>query len=174
MNQFSAGYGDAVGQRNLGTLYFDGDGVRKDYHEAARWFRAAAEQGFPAAENKLAFLYFTGEGVVQDYGEAFEWMSRAAEQGYARAQINLGDLYIEGKGVPLDYVNAYMWYSLGSAGDPRAAIKIKNLSRLITSKQRIEGENRASAWLSSHRHLEFSRGEAGFSLRVPTQALPLQ
>jgi len=76
MNQFSAGYGDAVGQRNLGTLYFDGDGVRKDYHEAARWFRAAAEQGFPAAENKLAFLYFTGEGVVQDYGEAFKWMNR--------------------------------------------------------------------------------------------------
>ena len=97
-----------------------------------------------------------------------------AEQGYAQAQINLGDLYAEGKGVSLDYVTAYMWYSLGSAGDPCAAIKIKNLSRLITSKQRIEGENRASAWLSSHRHLEFSRGEAEFSLRVPAQALPLQ
>jgi TPR repeat protein len=78
MNQFSAEYVDAVGQCNLGTLYFDGDGVRKDYHEAARWFRSAVEQGFPAAENKLAFLYFTGEGVVQDYGEAFKWMNRAA------------------------------------------------------------------------------------------------
>ena len=152
MNQFSAGYGDAVGQRNLGTLYFDGDGVRKDYHEAARWFRAAAEQGFPAAENKLAFLYFTGQGVVRDYGETFKWMSRAAEQGYAQAQINLGDLYVEGKGVSLDYVAAYMWYSLGSAGDPRAAARIRDLSRLITSKQRIEGQDRAGAWLSSHRH----------------------
>ena len=71
-------------------------------------------------------------------------MSRAAEQGYAQAQINLGDLYAEGKGVSLDYVTAYMWYSLGSAGDRRAAIpRIKNLSRLITPKQRIEGENRA-------------------------------
>ena len=80
-------------------------------------------------------------------------MSRAAEQGYARAQINLGDLYIEGKGAPLDYVTAYMWYSLGSAGDRRATTKIKNLSHLITPKQRVEGENRASAWLSSHRNL---------------------
>jgi len=151
--QFSAEHGDAVGQCNLGTFYFDGKAVPKDYKEAARWFRAAAEQGFPAAENNLAFLYFTGEGVVQDYGEAFEWMSRAAEQGYARAQINLGDLYIEGKGAPLDYVTAYMWYSLGSAGDRRATTKIKNLSHLITPKQRVEGENRASAWLSSHRNL---------------------
>ena len=78
-------------------------------------------------------------------------MSRAAEQGYAKAQINLGDLYVERKGVSLDYVTAYMWYSLGS-GDPGAATRIKNLSHLITSRQRIEGENRASAWLSSHRN----------------------
>ena len=76
-----------------------------------------------------------------------------AEQGYAQAQINLGDLYAEGKGVSLDYVTAYMWYSLGSAGDRAAIPRIKNLSRLITPKQRIEGENRASAWLSSHRNL---------------------
>ena len=79
-------------------------------------------------------------------------MSLAAEQGYAQAQVNLGDLYVEGKGVSLDYVAAYMLYSLGSAGDPRAAGKIRNLSRLVTYKQRIEGENRASTWLASHRN----------------------
>jgi len=150
--QFSAEHGDAAGQCNLGTLYFDGHGVPKDYHEAARWFQASAEQGFPAAENKLGFLYFTGQGVVRDYGETFKWMSRAAEQGYAPAQINLGDLYLEGKGVSLDYVSAYMWYSLAAAGDPRAATKIRNLFRLVTPKQRVEGENRASTWLSSHRN----------------------
>jgi uncharacterized protein len=157
--QFSAEHGDATGQCNLATFYFVGKDVPKDYHEAAHWFRAAAEQGFPAAENNLAFLYFTGEGVVQDYGEAFKWMSRAAEQGYAQAQVNLGDLYVEGKGVSLDYVTAYMWYRLGSAGDPRAATRIKNLSRLITSKQRIEAQGRASAWLSSHRNLDVKDAE---------------
>jgi TPR repeat protein len=163
--QFSAEHGDANGQCNLGTLYFDGDGVPKDYHEAAHWFRVAAEQGFPPAENKLAFLYFTGQGVVQNYGEAVEWMSRAAEQGYAQAQINLGDLYVEGKGVSLDYVAAYMWYCLGSA-DPRAAARIRNLSGLITYKQRIEGGNRASTWLSSHQNQEVSDEKAGIALKV--------
>jgi TPR repeat protein len=151
--QFSAEHGDATGQSNLATLYFLGKGVPKDYQEAARWFRAAAEQGFPVAENDLAFLYFTGEGVVQDYGEAFKWMSRAAEQGYPPAQINLGDLYVEGKGASLDYVTAYMWYTLGSGGDPRASTRIKSLSRLTTSKQRIEAQDRAKSWCSFHRNL---------------------
>jgi TPR repeat protein len=158
--QFSAERGGAIGQYNLATIYFVGKGVPKDYREAARWFRVAAEQGFPAAENDLAFLYFTGEGVVQDYGEAFKWMSRAADQGYAQAQINLGDLYIEGKGVPLDYVSAYMWYTLASGQDPRAAARLKNLSGLITPKQRIEGENQASSWLSSHRSLDSQRASS--------------
>ena len=171
--QFSAQQGDATGQCNLGTLYFDGDGVPKDYNQAAHWFRVAAEQSFAPAENKLGFLYFTGQGVVQNYGEAVKWMSRAAEQGYAQAQINLGDLYAEGKGVSLDYVAAYMWYSLGSAGDPRAAARIRNLSRLITYKQRIEGEYRASTWLSSHLNQEVRR-EAGFALRARTHVPGLQ
>jgi TPR repeat protein len=85
--------------------------------------------------------------------EAFRWMSRAAEQGYSPAQINLGDLYVEGKGVSLDYVTAYMWYTVGSGGDPRASNRIKNLSRLITSKQRLEAQNRAQSSLSFHPNL---------------------
>jgi TPR repeat protein len=38
--------------------------------------------------------------------------------------FNLGDLYVEGKDASFDYVTAYMWYSLGSAGDPRAAVRL--------------------------------------------------
>lgn len=102
-------------------------------------------------------------------------MSRAAEQGCARAQINLGDLYAEGKGVSLDYVTAYMWYNLGSTGDPRAAIvRIKNLARLITPKQRVEAQNRASVWLSSHRNPEASHGEVGFALKAPAHVPELK
>ena len=101
-------------------------------------------------------------------------MSRAAEQGYAQAQVNLGDLYAEGKGVPLDYLSAYMWYTLASGQDPRVAARLKNLSGLITPKQRIEGENQVSSWLSSHRSLDSSRRGVGFDLRVPTQGPPLQ
>jgi len=33
------------GKEQLGVMYEDGSGVPKDYTEAARWYRAAAEQG---------------------------------------------------------------------------------------------------------------------------------
>jgi TPR repeat protein len=37
--------GDVPSQLNLGSLYYDGFGVRQDYSEAARWYRLAAEMG---------------------------------------------------------------------------------------------------------------------------------
>ena len=82
-------------------------------------------------------------------------MSSAAEQGYAQAQINLGDLYVEQRHLPglcyrVRFVQPRFW------GDPRAATRIKNLSRLTTAKQRIEGENRARAWSCSHRNLDLN------------------
>jgi TPR repeat protein len=47
---------DAEGQRNLGTMYRDGLGVKKDYALAATWYRRAAEQGYEDAKKKLAEL----------------------------------------------------------------------------------------------------------------------
>jgi TPR repeat protein len=44
----------AVAQYNLGVMYAEGRGVEKNEHEAVEWFRKAAEQGGPAAQNKLA------------------------------------------------------------------------------------------------------------------------
>ena len=37
--------GDADAQYNLGRLYYEGKGVRRDYRKAAKWFLASAEQG---------------------------------------------------------------------------------------------------------------------------------
>ncbi|KAB2645301.1 MAG: SEL1-like repeat protein, partial [Verrucomicrobia bacterium] len=37
--------GDADAQFNLGVCYESGNGVAKDYVEAVKWYRKAAEQG---------------------------------------------------------------------------------------------------------------------------------
>src|ERR1041384_6338872 len=69
--------GNAVAQYNLGILYHDGRGVPKDFNEAVRWFRLAAEQGTaPGASDGqflLAWSYQEGEGVPKDYKEAARW-----------------------------------------------------------------------------------------------------
>ncbi len=53
----------------------------KDYAEAARWYRKAADQGNTSAEDNLGKQYYYGRGVQQDRAEAYRWFARAAAQG---------------------------------------------------------------------------------------------
>ena len=82
----------------------------KDYNEAVKWYRKAAEQGLASAQFKLGVHYAKGRGVPQDYLEAAKWYRKAAEQGDAAAQNNLGILYDDGKGVEQDFKEAERWY----------------------------------------------------------------
>jgi TPR repeat protein len=50
-----------------------------EHAEAIRWFRSAADGGYPDALSALAYAYFYGEpGVPQDYVQAYVWGSIAA------------------------------------------------------------------------------------------------
>lgn len=59
------------------------------YTEAAEFYKRAAEQGNPEAQNRLALLYHNGEGVTQDRAEAEKWFRKAADQGNEEAKLNL-------------------------------------------------------------------------------------
>ena len=48
--------GNANAQYKLGIMYFKGQGVSKDFVEAAKWYRKAAKQGNPIAIGRLARL----------------------------------------------------------------------------------------------------------------------
>src|SRR5438045_1882679 len=62
--------GDAQSQYELGVAFGFGKlGVTNDYAEAVRWFRKAAEQENPAAQDNLGQCYAVGEGVAKDYAE---------------------------------------------------------------------------------------------------------
>ena len=83
---------------------------RKDYKQAAEWFRIAAKQGDVKGQYNLGLFYNEGMGVPQDYNQAAEWFHKAAEQGLAQAQNNLGFLYQQGQGVPKDPEQAVFWF----------------------------------------------------------------
>ncbi len=69
--------GDAFAQASLGLMYYDGEGVPKDYQEAAKWWRKAAEQGLASAQNNLGNMYYYGKGVPKDYVLAYMWINLA-------------------------------------------------------------------------------------------------
>lgn len=70
--------GDADSQFSLGVSYANGEGVRQDDAEAARWYRSAAEQGHADSMVMLGMAYETGTGIAQDNVEAYAWFDVAA------------------------------------------------------------------------------------------------
>jgi TPR repeat protein len=95
----------------LGNDYYWGrKGKPKDYAEAVRWYRKAAEQGNANGQSNLGVMYMKGYGVEQDYTEAVRWYRKAAEQGDVTGQNNLGVMYQNGHGLKQDYAEAVRWY----------------------------------------------------------------
>jgi uncharacterized protein len=64
----------------------------KDYAEAVRWFRKAADQGDADGQGNIGWLYEYGRGVAQDYAEAMRWYRKAADQGHVEAKNRLLEL----------------------------------------------------------------------------------
>ena len=103
--------GDANAQLEVGTAYYNGNGVEQDHKKAAEWYTKAAEQGYAKAQYKLGNCYYTGEGVDQDNVKAAEWYAKAAEQDYKYAQYWLGRLYESGNGVDQNLDTAIELYT---------------------------------------------------------------
>lgn len=82
--------GEAYAQFNLGLVYYRGGlHIQKNYAEAVKWTRRAAEQGFSRAQNNLGVMYEYGEGVAQDTVEAYKWYTLAAAQDHEYAKISI-------------------------------------------------------------------------------------
>ena len=118
---------DASAQNNLGNCYYYGDGVKKDYVEAVKWYRKAADQGDADAQYNLGKCYSCGNGVGRDYAEAAKWYRKAADQGDASAQNDLGYCYYSGNGVEQDYAEAVKWCrKAADQGDASAQFNLGN------------------------------------------------
>ena len=73
--------GDAAAQYSLGSKYYNGVGVPKDYAEAVKWFRKAAEQGLAFGQTSLGAMYGNGDGVPKDLVQAHVWWNIAGANG---------------------------------------------------------------------------------------------
>lgn len=104
-----AAQGDAQAEFVIGELYYQGQGVSKDYTKAAEWYQRAADQNFVAAEMNLAELYSKGMGVGQSDIQAFTLYMRAAKQGNSIGKYYVAASYASGKGVEIDLAEAYFW-----------------------------------------------------------------
>ena len=78
--------GHIVAQFNLGWMYAKGEGgVKRDYTQAVKWYRMAAEQGDAWAQNNLGEMYARGEGVPRNHVQAYMWLGLAIKGGFKPA-----------------------------------------------------------------------------------------
>jgi TPR repeat protein len=135
-------------------MYINGRGVPRDYAEALRLSRLAADQGFAAAQYSLAFAYANGQGVPQDYAEAVKWSWLAADQGYALAQYYLGIAYGNGQGVPQDLIQSYKWFEVAAAHGYKDAIQGRQAAaERMSGAQIAEAQKLAREWQPTKQQL---------------------
>ncbi len=120
----------------LGTMYYEGLGVKQDNQTAIKWFTKAAKQGNVDAQLLLGAIYQTGDKVEQNYQTARKWYSEAAKQGNAMAQLSLGAMYKRGQGVEKNNLLAYAWYNQASInGNEIASEFLKILEITMTPSE---------------------------------------
>ncbi len=98
----------------IGSLYFAGLGVERDYKKAENYL-LKADQGNAMAEAILMKLYDAGGyGVQQDKGKALYWGEKSADNGNAQAQLYMSAAYRDGIGVEVDYGKAQKYLELAA------------------------------------------------------------
>ncbi len=103
-------------QKILGQFFLTGSTTPRNYAEAIKWYKLAAENGDRESQSELAFLYFTGKGGGRDLEKAFYWYERSAYQGLPVSQYSLGIMYYSGSGIKQpDLIRAYGWLSLAAS-----------------------------------------------------------
>ena len=102
--------GQAVAERYLGIMYFDGLGGLSRPQEARVWLEKAHAQGDADAAVELGVAYLEGFGTPKDQLRAFELFKGAAERGHAGALANVARMYRDGVAVAQDGKAALNWY----------------------------------------------------------------
>ena len=85
---WAAKNGEIFSQVAVAYMHYMGQGVPRNFGQASKWFRRAAEAGNALAQNNLGYMYSNGQGLLQNYVLAHMWYNLAAAQGEKTAGKN--------------------------------------------------------------------------------------
>ena len=96
--------------RILGSLYYNGTGVKKDIRKAFQYYLQAAEANEPMAMNNVGYSYLNGIVVDKNTQKGIWWTERAAACGNTVAMCTLASLYKKGDVVEENSRKAQSFY----------------------------------------------------------------
>lgn len=94
--------GDDRAQYQLGLVYYNGDGINKNYRRAYCYFQKAADQGHAEAQFMLGEMLRSGKKIGKDLKKAFEWYALASQQGHIPSKHCLAGMVYDGEGCKRD------------------------------------------------------------------------
>jgi TPR repeat protein len=146
--EFKAGAdaGQAEAEFDLGVMYAQGFGVRRDLTAAANWYRKAADQGNAEAQFALGQMYGHGWGVPRDTADALRWFEMANSVDSDGPPTDWQS--IDGYGMTKDPQQAAYWYRMAAnSGHPEAQYF---LALLYASGTGVKKDaEQAERWVSS-------------------------
>jgi uncharacterized protein len=154
--------GQAEAEFDLGVLYAQGLGVRRDLTVAANWYRKSARQGNAEAQFALGQMYSRGWGVPRDEADALRWFQMASSVDSEGPPTDW--TRIEGYGIPQDLRQAAYWYrQAADQGHPEAQF---NLARLYAGGQGVKrDEEQAARWVSASAAQGYAPAQANLGER---------
>jgi TPR repeat protein len=154
--------GQAEAQFDLGVLYAQGRGVKRDLTQAEQWYRKAATQGNAEAQFALGQMYARGWGVPRDEADAMRWfqMANAPDTGGPATAWAT----IEGYGVEKDEKQAAYWYEQAAQkGHPEAQFQLAHL--YSSGKGVLRDDEQAVRWTRAAAGRGYAPAQAALGTR---------
>lgn len=86
----AAKLGDRSCQVNVGNLYDDGKGVRRNRSAAMYWYKRAYRRGEASAASNIGVMWRN----EKKYSRALDWFKKAAKLGDDEANLDIAKLYL--------------------------------------------------------------------------------
>lgn len=151
---------NASDQVAIGTKYFYGDGIKRDYTKAVEWFKKAANQNNSRGLYCLGYCYQNGNGVNQDKTEAASLYEKASNLGDRNAMEALSKMYINGDGVPKDLNRGlHLQEILAFDGDKEAQKIVMSNQSVQYEKANISASEARNIALNSHSQKDYMWAE---------------
>lgn len=117
---------------NLGVLYHQGLGKKRDLSRALYWYREAAKLGHAEAQYNLGIAHIEGIGTEYNPQLAAAYFERAANNGIMEAAYNLGLIYDNGLMGQSKPDEALLWYKIAAdQGSKEAQSAMEQLAKTL-------------------------------------------
>lgn len=134
--------GPSISDVTLARMYFQGNGVEKDYDKALELVRPAAEADMPTAQFVLGSILHSGP--TQNLDESEIWLTKAASNCHQMAATLLATGYRSEEHFGLDLGASYKWLEFLSGQNLPEDVSATIRRRAAETKLQLTSEEIAS------------------------------